>query len=588
MTVDYPGAIDRIITDPAWIFPDALKGLSGNDLSIVNHKTASNRQNSALDEANFFHNDTQSHKSVHFVIGRDGMVVQVVRLKDGAGGNCCLEDGHDTYWDSFKAKYGNLNRCTFSIEHVDWTSDNSQLMTQAQIDASFNLNLWLCQTFHIPVSHIKRHSSLDPKSKARCPGPTFPMADLIKYVEQHLQGGESLPLLTHNGAVLDLQKSFQLDGRSQDKCGPWSVAELLYAGLPGRGPTGTPSQIQAWAHQKYEQYIGPDILSNEGGSSIENMHSFLKDAGLHWSDIPSIRVGSKQSDDIARLHRATDAGYPVLVTVNEQSIKRRNGTNPYPWQPRLGPVNHIFTIIGHTNDGYVLVDDELNQNDPWPNEYSEAAIECHWACTVQVIGPNASSPWVAGIPGDDPLNWPTGFNAQLFAGALQKGAFPMALPSGAKDNGKDTITFSNGKVMVKGFRAKYLDMVAKGQVPPDDMALENEHGENVPEQSNPPYWPNGGTVQATRYFRFAWSSEHGVVWTYIGAELLWYQAHQQSGEVAALQKQVDDLKAQLAAAPQAANNEMEHHALMSVHATLHDAYTSMNDMIERALGGSPS
>src|SRR2546429_7037591 len=115
MTVDYPSAIDRIITDPAWVFTDALKGLSGNDLSIVNHKTASNSQNSAQDEANFFHNDTRDHKSVHFVIGLDGVVVQVVKLKDGAGGNCCLEDGHDTYWDPFKAKYGHLNRFTVSI-----------------------------------------------------------------------------------------------------------------------------------------------------------------------------------------------------------------------------------------------------------------------------------------------------------------------------------------------------------------------------------------------------------------------------------------------------------------------------------------
>lgn len=193
MAVDYPGAIDRVITDPAWVFTDALKGLSGHDLSIVNHKTASGRQNSALDEATFFHNDTIGHKSVHFVIGRDGMVVQVVRLKDGAGGNCCLEAGHDPYWDQFTHFTYNgrveLNLCTVSIEHVDWTQDNSQPMSQAQIDTSFKLNLWLCQTLGIPSSHIKGHSSLLPHQKARCPGPTFPMADLIRYVQQHLQGG---------------------------------------------------------------------------------------------------------------------------------------------------------------------------------------------------------------------------------------------------------------------------------------------------------------------------------------------------------------------------------------------------------------
>ena len=229
--------------------------------------------------------------------------------------------------------------------------------------------------------------------------------------------GGTQPLITNNGAVLDLRKSYQLEpGETQDACGPWSVSELHYAGLPGHGPRGTAEQVDEWADMEYIRWIGPNVSSDQGGSSIDNMHQFLKDAGLHWWDITGINPQSKQSDDIARLHRATGAGYPVLVTVNEQSVHRRDGSNPYPWQPALGPVNHIFTVVGHTHDGYLLVDDELNQGDNWPDQYSEASIECHWACTVRVMGPDTVLPWLKPIPGEDPLQWLAGFNAQNFGG----------------------------------------------------------------------------------------------------------------------------------------------------------------------------
>jgi hypothetical protein len=531
MAVDYPGAIDRIITDPAWVFTDALKGLSGNDLSIVNHKTASNRQNSAIDEANFFHNDTRDHKSVHFVIGRDGVVVQVVRLKDGAGGNCCLEDGHDPYWDSFKAKYGNLNRCTISIEHVDWTSDNSQPMTQAQIDASFKLNLWLCQTLHIPVSHIKGHSSLDPRSKARCPGPTYPMADLIRYVEQHLQGGLSMQWYDYPICVPFGDPNYDSGyGGAHDMDVQTPPNTPITALLPGT--------VRAIRRPSWGISIGIELDQRYNG-------------------VPYM-------------------GYLHLAAVNVVEGQHVNKGDLIAWS---GGCNTRAQYGNTTNPkGEYFTNDSSQSSQP------QTGIALMYG---PVYGEGAG--WFT-IP---PVKWeldPTPLILDARKTSKRTGAFPMTLPTGAKDNGKDTITFSNGKVIVKGFRAKYLDMVAKGQVPPDDLALENEHGEKVPEQSNPPYWPKGGTVQSTRYFRFAWSAEHGVVWTYIGAELLWYQAHQQSGEVAALQKQVDDLKAQLAAVPQAqaTNNEAEHHALMSVHNTLQEAYTSMNDVIEKALGGSPS
>lgn len=179
MGVEYQPAIDMFIDSPAWVFTDALAGLPGSELSIVLHKTASGGFQTATEVAQYFINDVATHKSVHFIVGRDGSVIQVVHLKDGAGGNCCLESGHDTYWTSFQQKYGNLNRCTISIEHEDWTVLNTQAMTPEQIDASFKLVHWLVNKFNVPVSHIKGHNTLDPISKAHCPGSTYPMSELI-------------------------------------------------------------------------------------------------------------------------------------------------------------------------------------------------------------------------------------------------------------------------------------------------------------------------------------------------------------------------------------------------------------------------
>ncbi len=100
---DYPGALDFIITDPAWVFTDALANIPSGDLTIVNHKTASGGYQTATQIAQFFQNDTANHKSAHFVVGRDGSVLQVVRLKDGAGANCCVQPGYNSYWNPLLA-----------------------------------------------------------------------------------------------------------------------------------------------------------------------------------------------------------------------------------------------------------------------------------------------------------------------------------------------------------------------------------------------------------------------------------------------------------------------------------------------------
>lgn len=323
-------------------------------------------------------------------------------------------------------------------------------------------------------------------------------------------GGQQMTF-TNNGMVMDLRKSYQLtDGESQDRCGPWSVAELRYAGPPTKGPTGSSEDIHRWAHIEYEKYIGPDITSDQNGSSVENMHQFMADTKLHYWDIDAITPASSRANDIARIKRALDSGYPVLVTVNELSVIRKDGSNPYPWQPGLGPVNHVFTIVGHTSDGFFLVADELNQSDAWPDKYKQSALEIHWASVVQVIGPDAANPWLKTIPKGDPLQYPAGFSAQTdtMLGEI------MGAPKGWKlsADGKK-LTAPNGVDVVLGFKDKVLNSTwDAGNVP-----LFPQKG--VPSvQFHASFGP--GDVQFFRDGMLWYTKAKGVIWeSQLGAEI---------------------------------------------------------------------
>lgn len=189
MSVDYPGAIDHIITDPNVVFTDALLSVSNRDITIIDHKAACGAPCTATSIANGF-GQPPDYKSTHFVVGRDGSVIQCVLLKDGAGGNCCTATGYNSsYYDRLFAKYTwngarNANVFTISVEHEDWTSDNSQVMTPEQIKSSNELNLWLYKRYPgMTTLQIKSHASLDPVNRARCPGSTFDFQQLFNYIQ---------------------------------------------------------------------------------------------------------------------------------------------------------------------------------------------------------------------------------------------------------------------------------------------------------------------------------------------------------------------------------------------------------------------
>lgn len=228
--------------------------------------------------------------------------------------------------------------------------------------------------------------------------------------------GGSMSLVTNaQGCVLDIVQSFQLEnGETQDACGPWSVSSLRVAGLPGKGARGVAEDVDSWADTQMNLYM-PNGQVNWPGTSIAQMYQFLsnsldpvsKQRNLHWWDIAPLDTG--------RITAAVKAGYPVLITANEQNIiEKKTGKVPYPWSLNA---NHILPIVGIDAQGDFICADELNNNYQgyWPPVYLASRLAPSWATVIQVVGPDPTHPWLAPIPGADPLSWPKGFNAQLFA-----------------------------------------------------------------------------------------------------------------------------------------------------------------------------
>lgn len=126
--------------------------------------------------------------STHYGVGQDGMVWQFVLERDGAGGNCCVEDGYASFLPDTRTSGINLNMCTIPIEHIDPATDNSTLLTKEQQVSSFHLIADICQRHNIPAragdasGGIITHSQIAPQTRARCPG-NYPFDALWSFLK---------------------------------------------------------------------------------------------------------------------------------------------------------------------------------------------------------------------------------------------------------------------------------------------------------------------------------------------------------------------------------------------------------------------
>jgi len=184
---DYPDAIDYFV-DESRVFINR-----NSHSAIVLHGTGGNNPNQTAEQLGDFFRTTPARTSVHYGIDRMGTIAQYVLEQHGAAGNCCIEEGHDPFWDQFGGD--NLNIHTLSIEHEN-DENNSLPLTDAQKQASFKLIAYLSQKYAIAPDHIKSHASIAPQSRSRCPGNAYPFNELLSFLGSG--GDEMLPPITIN------------------------------------------------------------------------------------------------------------------------------------------------------------------------------------------------------------------------------------------------------------------------------------------------------------------------------------------------------------------------------------------------------
>jgi N-acetylmuramoyl-L-alanine amidase/Peptidase_C39 like family len=385
--------MDSPYTNKVMLVPDTYVFLGTKpDYAIVLHKTASPGMDTAEAIAKYFQSGSDNREvSAHYVVGKDGTIVQCVREADGSGANSAQpkELGRNPLFvDDI-----NWNLKTISIEHVDDSPNNTEPLTTAQQTASFKLVQDIAIRKKIPVSHIVQHHDLQPISKPLCAG-NYPMEALQRFLQ-----GKNEPMsvkLNGNNEVVDIATLSQfLPGKTEFACGFVAAGLLWGAGEPGKGPTKSVGDIDSWWEAQYIREYGSDGANDIGGVSIDDMHRVLVNAlpnsgTSHYFDLP-ISATSSQVSDIANVEGALKSGYPVVVTVSEVSIyDTKLGRNPYWWG---ASGNHVITITGIDSDGNFLAHDPANvvgalqganTPQPQPRHYDKNRIDISWASMARM------------------------------------------------------------------------------------------------------------------------------------------------------------------------------------------------------------
>lgn len=365
--------------------------------AVVIHKTASPGMTTAEQIAAYFVRGSDGREvSAHYVIGKDGTIIQCVNEKDGAGANSAQpkEEGRNTL---FNADI-NWNLRTISIEHVDDSVDNSQPLTEAQKLASFQLVKDICVRHGIASTHVVEHRDLQPISKPKCAG-NYPIEELRKYIDRKENTGMGVKK-NKNGEVCDVVAVSQfVPNKTEFACGFFAASMIRYAGKPDAGGQGSAGDIEGWALDQYTKEYGADGANKTGGVSVDDMHRLLiaalpNSGNSHYYDL-AISASSGQDSDLANIKGAIDSGYPVVMTVTESSIiDKELGKNPYFWG---ASGNHVFLCTGYDSNGDLIIHDPanivgtFNSNSPrpQPRHYDSKVIDCSWAsmCRMEWLTP---------------------------------------------------------------------------------------------------------------------------------------------------------------------------------------------------------
>lgn len=119
-----------------------------------------------------------SRVSAHFSVLRSGAIVQHVRLEDQAWVNGVVTAARLPPWCPPGL---NPNAYCVGIEHEGRPFDNLPeghgVLSAAQFAATLRLQRWLRATLP-SLAHWTGHNTFDPLTRANCPGPSFPWAQV--------------------------------------------------------------------------------------------------------------------------------------------------------------------------------------------------------------------------------------------------------------------------------------------------------------------------------------------------------------------------------------------------------------------------
>lgn len=171
-----------------------------------------------------------------------------------------------------------------------------------------------------------------------------------------------MPLTTPSGEIAHYIDDDQFGaGQSQDKCGPEAVAQFWHSTKPDVDNHYTSADIHNQASSLYVHFIGPDVASDQNGTSNQALYNMLDFVGFKDRHLP-----------LPLDHTVISAwlkdGYAVIVGCAESSVHDIEvGGSPYGWN--TSGLYHIFNLTGVDNEGNYLVRDTANVGRPGPRHY---------------------------------------------------------------------------------------------------------------------------------------------------------------------------------------------------------------------------
>ncbi len=312
---DYPDAIEYYV-DKSRVFQG-----QNSCRAIVLHGTGGSEHQTVEQLGEWFRTNP-SWVSSHFGIGRDGRIAQYVTLWDGAAANCCLEAGHDPFWDRFNGD--NLNIHTISIEHIN-DATNSLPLTPAQQAASFKLVAWMCNRYGLGPDQVKTHASIAPGSRARCPGLAYPLDELKTFLN-----GEGT-MYTYTPGQGDFDNYFIATDADHWKCkATGAVLQYgnlgLYRSLSMDGQTlpiiGLPLESEVY-HLEADGYSWSSQMCERGTIRYDPAHRWDSQPGLGASYLAHVNPPPVQVDEIVKTDiKALGTTYGHAKDAIEQALEQ--------------------------------------------------------------------------------------------------------------------------------------------------------------------------------------------------------------------------------------------------------------------------